>query len=79
MGSGDKTSSGVQVNDERGASEPLSKYTRGTIQLEVPEEFQGEPVQYFGVWSPTKGMLASVTFDTSVPVPPAISSLPWWC
>ncbi|XP_063851626.1 protein Skeletor, isoforms B/C-like [Scylla paramamosain] len=75
MGSGDKDSSGAQVPNERGSTQPLSKYSSRTLRLEIPDEFKGQPMQYFGVWSPTKGMLASVTFDPDVPVPPALSSL----
>ncbi|XP_045102559.1 protein Skeletor, isoforms B/C-like [Portunus trituberculatus] len=76
VGSGDRSSSGAQVASERGSTQPLSKYTGRTLRLEIPDEFKGQPMQYFGVWSPTKGMLASVTFDPDVPVPPALSSLP---
>ncbi|KAK3858638.1 hypothetical protein Pcinc_035196 [Petrolisthes cinctipes] len=76
MGSGDAEASGSQVPDEKGTKEPLSKYNQRSIQLSIPREVRGEPIQYFGVWSPTKGMLASVTFEPNALLPPAISSLP---
>ncbi|XP_050698739.1 protein Skeletor, isoforms B/C-like [Eriocheir sinensis] len=75
MGSGDASSSGTQVPNERSASSPLPKYTRKTIELVIPAELRGQPVQYFGVWSPTKGMLASVTFDPDALLPPPVSDL----
>ncbi|KAK4291866.1 hypothetical protein Pmani_035327, partial [Petrolisthes manimaculis] len=76
MGSGDAQASGSQVPDEKGTEEPLSKYNQRSIKLTIPREVRGEPIQYFGVWSPTKGMLASVTFEPNALLPPAISSLP---
>ncbi|KAG0728187.1 Alpha-1D adrenergic receptor [Chionoecetes opilio] len=75
IGGGDPTSSGIPVNNERGSSQPLTKYSGKTIKLEVPDEFKNNPIQYLGVWSPGKGMLASVTFDPKKPVPPALSTL----
>lgn len=75
MGSGDATNSGVQVSNERDSTAPLAKYSQKTLKLTVPPEVRGQPIQYFGVWSPTKGMLASVTFDPDALVPPAMSDL----
>jgi len=75
MGSGDAESSGSQVADEKSTKNPLRKYSKKTVLLTIPRDVQGQPVQYFGVWSPSKGMLASVTFDPSAPIPPSIKSL----
>ncbi|KAK8751483.1 hypothetical protein OTU49_008728 [Cherax quadricarinatus] len=75
VGSGDAQSSGSQVLDERGSREPLKEYTHRTMVLSVPKEVQGKPIQYVGVWSPTVGMISSVTFDPNALLPPSIDSL----
>ncbi|XP_069165530.1 protein Skeletor, isoforms B/C isoform X1 [Procambarus clarkii] len=75
LGSGDAQSSGSQVLDEKGSLEPLKKYTQRSLVLSVPREVRGQPIQYFGVWSPTKGMISSVTFDTKGLLPPSLRSL----
>ncbi|XP_066961356.1 protein Skeletor, isoforms B/C-like [Macrobrachium rosenbergii] len=64
-----------QVPDENGTLIPLRKYNRKTIALSVPYEVQGRPISHFGVWSPSKGVLASVSFDVHALVPPSIRSL----
>lgn len=75
MGSGDVEASGTQVPDEKGTLNPLRKYSKKTIFLSIPAEVQGQPIQYLGVWSPTAGMMSSVTFDPKALVPPALKSL----
>ncbi|XP_027222776.1 protein Skeletor, isoforms B/C [Penaeus vannamei] len=75
MGSGDAEASGVQVLDEKGTKHALKKYNKKTLLLTIPREVRGQPVQYFGVWSPSKGMLASVTFDPDAYIPPSVKSL----
>ncbi|XP_063602074.1 protein Skeletor, isoforms B/C-like [Penaeus indicus] len=75
MGSGDAGASGVQVMDEKGSDHALKKYSKRTLLLTIPPEVRGQPVQYFGVWSPSKGMLASVTFDPDAHIPPSVKSL----
>ncbi|XP_042225999.1 protein Skeletor, isoforms B/C-like [Homarus americanus] len=76
MGSGNAQSSGSQVSDEKGSQEPLSKYSKKSLYLTIPREVRNQPIQYFGVWSPSKGMLSSVTFDPNALIPPSINSLP---
>ncbi|XP_071544131.1 protein Skeletor, isoforms B/C-like isoform X2 [Panulirus ornatus] len=76
MGSGNARASGSQVPDERGSTQPLTKYNRDSLLLDIPRELRGQPIQYFGVWSPTKGMLSSVTFDPNALIPPSLNSLP---
>ncbi|XP_076067531.1 protein Skeletor, isoforms B/C-like [Oratosquilla oratoria] len=76
MGSGATNASGVQVPDETGSLAPLKIYKNKELLLSIPKEVRGLPVQYFGVWSPTLGVITSTTFPTDVHVPPALSSLP---
>ncbi|KAK7074500.1 hypothetical protein SK128_004001, partial [Halocaridina rubra] len=76
MGSGDAEASGTQVPDEKGNLTPLRKYNKKTILLPIPPEVLGQPIQYIGVWSPSAGMLASVTFDPNALIPPSVQSLP---
>lgn len=61
--------------DEKGTDNPLKKYSKKTLLLTIPPEVRGQPIQYFGVWSPSKGMLASVTFDPEAYIPPSVKSL----
>ncbi|XP_064113086.1 protein Skeletor, isoforms B/C-like [Macrobrachium nipponense] len=76
MGSGNADASGSQVPDEKGSLNPLRKYSKKTLALPIPPEVKGQTIQYFGVWSPSKGMLASVTFDPNALIPPSVKSLP---
>lgn len=76
MGSGNADASGSQVPDEKGSLNPLRKYSKKTLVLPIPPEVKGQTIQYFGVWSPSKGMLASVTFDPNALIPPSVKSLP---
>ena len=76
MGSGDSDAAGIQIPNEKGSEAPLKKYARQTLRLNIPKAAQGQTIQYLGVWSPTKGMLASITFPTDARIPPAVKSLP---
>ncbi|XP_068238888.1 protein Skeletor, isoforms B/C-like [Palaemon carinicauda] len=75
MGSGNADASGSQVPDEKGSLNPLRKYNKKTLTLPIPAEVVGQSIQYFGVWSPSKGMLASVTFNPNTLLPPSMKSL----
>ncbi|CAL4073049.1 unnamed protein product [Meganyctiphanes norvegica] len=76
MGSGDAEAAGSQVPDEKGTMNPLRKYNKKALTLQVPKEVRGQPIQYFGVWSPTVGMLSSVVFNPDALLPPSIRELP---
>jgi len=76
MGSGDAEAAGSQVPDEKGTLNPLRKYNKKTLNLQVPKEVRGQPIQYFGVWSPSVGMLSSVVFNPDALLPPSIRELP---
>lgn len=74
-GSGEKDAAGVQLPDERGEMAPLRPYKRETLKLKLPTSLSGTTVQYVGAWSPTLGMIASVTMPTDARVPPAMDNL----
>ncbi|XP_018020941.1 protein Skeletor, isoforms B/C [Hyalella azteca] len=75
VGSGDVAAAGVQLPDEKGGEAPLRKYKRETLSLRLPKEARGKPVQYVGVWSPSQGMITSVTFPPNDRIPPPVESL----
>ncbi|KAF2351728.1 DM13 domain [Trinorchestia longiramus] len=75
IGSGDKQTAGIQLPDEKGQKTPLSKYKRKTLKLKLPKEARGKSVQYVGVWSPTQGMISSVTFPQNKRLPPSVDTL----
>ncbi|MCL4143914.1 UNVERIFIED_CONTAM: hypothetical protein GTU68_063894 [Idotea baltica] len=70
MGSGSRESDAHQVPNERGSTSPLSRYTRKHLSLKVPKT--DKHIQYFGIWSPTKGMITSVNFPHEMRIPPSL-------
>ena len=73
-GSGDEDAAGFQLPTEKEGKEPLRKYKRETLRLSIPKE-SSDSVQYVGVWSPSVGMISSVTFPSEGLLPPAPENL----
>ena len=69
MGSGDENSEGHQIANEKGSMAALGKYNKKNLSLKLPKESHSH-IQYFGIWSPTEGMLSSVTFPSDMRLPP---------
>ncbi|RXG50935.1 Protein Skeletor, isoforms B/C, partial [Armadillidium vulgare] len=75
MGIGESDTEGYQVPNERGSIEPLGRYNRRTLTLKIPKVSDNDHVQYFGIWSPTRGMISSVKFPNNMRVPPSSENL----